>query len=74
MPSAAVCHTEVYNADQCAIAKESWLDSFWRTNQSGAYVATVWEMGKSGQCFVSTPVSAPCDQGVGMNGDFLRIN
>ncbi|GAB1192745.1 hypothetical protein APSETT444_001941 [Aspergillus pseudonomiae] len=40
VPSAAVCHTERYNADKCTVAKESWLDSFWRTNQTGAYSAT----------------------------------
>jgi hypothetical protein len=64
-PSAAVCHTERYNADQCNIARHSWLDSFWRTNQTGAYSATVWEMGNNGQCFIDTPVNAPCDQGIG---------
>ncbi|EAW22098.1 FAD/FMN-containing protein [Aspergillus fischeri NRRL 181] len=63
-PSAAVCHTRRYNANQCNIAKKSWLDSFWRTNQTGAYSATVWEMGNTGQCFMDTPVSAPCHQGL----------
>lgn len=67
-PSAAVCHTEGYNVNQCNIAKQSWLDSFWRTNQTGAYSATVWEMGNNGQCFIDTPVSAPCDQGIGKTG------
>jgi hypothetical protein len=66
VPSAAVCHTERYNADQCAAANSSWLDSFWRTNQTGAYAAIVWEMGNSGQCFIDTAVEAPCDQGIGM--------
>ncbi|KAA8650336.1 hypothetical protein EYZ11_000705 [Aspergillus tanneri] len=64
VPSAAVCHTELYNADKCADAKHSWLDSFWRTNQTGAYSATVWEMGETGQCFIDTPVGAKCDQGI----------
>ncbi|KAE8371861.1 hypothetical protein BDV26DRAFT_298399 [Aspergillus bertholletiae] len=64
VPSAAVCHAEQYNADKCTVAKESWLDSFWRTNQTGAYAATVWEMGQTGQCFINTPTSAPCDQGL----------
>ncbi|KAE8391183.1 FAD binding domain protein [Aspergillus alliaceus] len=64
VPSAAVCHTERYNADQCADAKKSWLDSFWRTNQTGAYSATLWEMGPTGQCFINTSTSAPCDQGI----------
>ncbi|KOC15294.1 FAD binding domain protein [Aspergillus flavus AF70] len=64
VPSAAVCHTERYNADKCSVAKESWLDSFWRTNQTGAYSATVWEMGQTGQCFINTSASAPCDQGI----------
>ena len=65
VPSAAVCHTERYNTQKCTIAKDSWLDSFWRTNQTGAYAATVWEMGQTGQCFINTSVSAPCDQGIG---------
>ncbi|KAF7588253.1 hypothetical protein BBP40_005975 [Aspergillus hancockii] len=64
VPSAAVCHIERYDAEQCAVAKESWLDSFWRTNQTGAYSAIVWEMGKTGQCFINTPVGALCDQGL----------
>ncbi|KAH2042236.1 hypothetical protein KXW51_000440 [Aspergillus fumigatus] len=63
-PSAAVCHTQRYNAIKCDMAKRSWLDSFWRANQTGAYSATVWEMGNTGQCFIDTPVSAPCDQGL----------
>jgi hypothetical protein len=66
LPSAAVCHAEWYNADQCAVARSSWLDSFWRTNQTGSYSATLWEMGPTGQCFVDTAAEAPCDQGVGM--------
>ena len=66
VPSAAVCHTQRYNAKQCAVAKSSWLDSFWRTNQTGAYAAILWEMGETGQCFVDTAVNAPCDQGNGM--------
>lgn len=64
-PSAAVCHTQRYNAIKCDMAKRSWLDSFWRANQTGAYSATIWEMGNTGQCFIDTPVSAPCDQGLG---------
>ncbi|KAJ5161827.1 hypothetical protein N7492_007219 [Penicillium capsulatum] len=63
VPSAAVCHTQRYNAKQCALAKSSWLDSFWRTNQTGAYAAILWEMGETGQCFVDTAVDALCDQG-----------
>lgn len=65
-PSAAVCHTESYNASQCAVAKNSWLDSFWKTNQTGGYAAMVWEMGETGKCFIDTAVEAPCDQGIGM--------
>ncbi len=68
LPSAAVCHAERYNANQCAVAKSSWLDSFWRTNQAGSYSATLWEMGPTGQCFVDTAINAPCDQGIGMTG------
>ncbi|KAL4897457.1 FAD binding domain protein [Aspergillus ambiguus] len=64
MPPASVCHVEEYNASQCRVAKESWLDSSWRTNQAGAHSAIVWEMGKWGQCGINTPVEAPCDQGI----------
>ncbi len=67
VPSAAVCHGARYNADQCATAKSSWLDSFWRTNQTGGYAAMVWEMGETGECFINTPVEAACDQGIGMH-------
>jgi hypothetical protein len=66
LPSAAVCHTERYDANKCAVAKSDWLDSSWRTNQTGSYSATLWEMGPTGQCFTDTPVEAPCDQGIGM--------
>lgn len=65
VPSAAVCHAERYDSDKCATAKDSWLDSFWRTNQTGAYAATLWEMGETGKCFIDTPIDAPCDQGIG---------
>jgi hypothetical protein len=66
VPSAAVCHGSRYNADQCATAKGSWLDGAWRSNQTGGYAATVWEMGETGKCFINTPVQAECDQGIGM--------
>ncbi|KAL2869175.1 FAD/FMN-containing protein [Aspergillus lucknowensis] len=64
LPPASVCHVPHYNADQCAVVKESWLDSFWRTNQTGAYSAILWEAGKTGHCSIDTPVRAPCDQGI----------
>lgn len=66
-PSAAVCHRPRYNPNQCAVAKRSWLDSFWRTNQTGGYAVMVWEMGEAGRCFIDTPVEAGCDQGIGMS-------
>jgi len=64
-PPAAVCHTEHFNAEQCSAAKENWFNSFWRTNQTGAYAGIVWEMGERGRCFVDTPPEAPCDDGLG---------
>ncbi|BCS23428.1 FAD/FMN-containing protein [Aspergillus puulaauensis] len=64
VPSAAVCHSPRYNPGQCATAKRSWLDSFWRTNQTGGYAAMVWEMGETGRCFIDTPVEEGCDQGI----------
>ncbi|WEW60423.1 hypothetical protein PRK78_005909 [Emydomyces testavorans] len=63
-PSAAVCHTERYDDAQCAVAKENWSNSFWRTNQTGAYTAILWELGEKDQCFIDSPRAAPCDQGI----------
>ncbi|KMP02044.1 hypothetical protein CISG_09300 [Coccidioides immitis RMSCC 3703] len=63
-PSAAVCHAERYDDAKCTAAKENWLDSFWRTNQTGAYSAILWELGENGQCFIDSPRDAPCDQGI----------
>jgi hypothetical protein len=61
-PSAAVCHSAHYDANLCAIAKENWTDSFWRTSQPGAYAGILWELGED-QCFINTTIDAPCDQG-----------
>lgn len=66
-PSAAVCHTDQYDADLCNTAKENWTNSFWKTNQTGAYTSTLWELGPKGQCFIDSPKDAPCDQGRGQS-------
>ncbi|PGH10691.1 hypothetical protein AJ80_07447 [Polytolypa hystricis UAMH7299] len=63
-PSAAVCHKERYDAELCHTAKENWANSFWKTNQTGAYTSTLWELGEKGQCFIDSPRDAPCDQGI----------
>lgn len=63
-PSAAVCHEKQHDAGLCTAAKQGWESSFWRTNQSGAYSALLWELGDD-QCFINSPLSAPCDQGLG---------
>lgn len=63
-PSAAVCHEEQYDAGLCDAAKQGWQSSFWRTNQTGAYSGLLWELGDD-QCFIDSPLSAPCDQGLG---------
>lgn len=66
LPSAAVCHKgQFYNKEACDYARQNWDNSLWRTNQSGAYAALVWEMGKYGQCYLDD-VDKPCDQGRGM--------
>lgn len=66
LPSAAVCHQgPFYNAQACNTTVQNWNNSFWRTNQSGAYAALVWEMGKYGQCYLDD-VDKPCDQGRGV--------
>ncbi|KAK2850642.1 hypothetical protein FQN49_005465 [Arthroderma sp. PD_2] len=63
-PSAAVCHEAQYDAAACKVAKDRWTDSFWRTNQTGAYSAIHWELGETGQCFINSPKEAKCDQGM----------
>ncbi|KAF3479904.1 FAD binding domain-containing protein [Arthroderma uncinatum] len=63
-PSAAVCHDAQYDAAACTVAKDSWTNSFWRTNQTGAYSAILWELGEKGQCFINSPKEAKCDQGL----------
>ncbi|OAP54750.1 hypothetical protein AYL99_11198 [Fonsecaea erecta] len=44
-------------------AKQEWDNSFWRTNQSGAYTAIVWELGNQ-QCFINSSVTALCQPGL----------
>ena len=63
-PSAAVCHQDQYDADRCAEARADWSNSFWRTNQSGAYTAMAWEVGDQ-QCLINGPDTDPCEQGLG---------
>src|SRR5690606_35571095 len=64
-PPAAVCHTERYDEQLCSTAKTEWKNSFWRTNQVGAYSAILWELGEKDQCFIDSPKEAPCEQGLG---------
>jgi hypothetical protein len=64
VPSAAVCHQERYNAGLCAVAQTEWRNSFWRTNQTGAYSAILWELGND-QCFINSAPDAPCGPGLG---------
>jgi hypothetical protein len=64
VPSAAVCHNARYDATLCAAARDNWANSFWRTNQTGAYTAIAWELGDE-QCFIDSPREAPCQQGLG---------
>ncbi|KAI1974981.1 hypothetical protein LOZ51_002484 [Ophidiomyces ophidiicola] len=63
-PSAAVCHGERYDEAQCTVATDNWVNSYWRTNQTRAYAAILWELGEKGQCFIGSPRDAPCDQGI----------
>lgn len=65
VPSAAFCHGELYDAEKCNITHANWLNSSWRTSQSGAYSALVWEMGKYGKCLNDEAINEPCDQGIG---------
>ncbi|EXJ69227.1 oxidoreductase [Cladophialophora psammophila CBS 110553] len=61
-PSAAVCHQEHFDAEGCKQARQEWDNSFWRTNQSGAYTAIVWELGNQ-QCFIDSSSTTPCQPG-----------
>jgi len=63
-PSADVCHGQHFDLESCTKAKEEWYNSFWRTNQSGAYTAMAWELGHQ-QCFVNSSRDAPCQPGLG---------
>jgi hypothetical protein len=64
VPAAAVCHKDHYDAALCDTAQKSWKNSLWRTNQTGAYSAILWELGDD-QCFIYSPVDAPCEPGLG---------
>lgn len=64
VPSAAVCHQERFDSGLCDTAKQEWKNSFWRTNQTGAYSAVLWELGNN-QCYINSPKTAPCSQGLG---------
>lgn len=63
-PSAAVCHNSQFDDALCTEAKQEWENSFWRTNQTGAYTAMAWELG-AGQCFINSSRTEACDQGLG---------
>ncbi|KAF2458268.1 putative FAD binding domain protein [Lineolata rhizophorae] len=62
-PSAARCHEAQYDEQLCQIVRDNWDNSFWRTNQTGAYSAILWELGND-RCFINSSVSAPCGQGL----------
>jgi hypothetical protein len=62
-PSAAFCHDPIYDRSRCEEATTNWTDSAWRTSQTGAYSAILWEVG-SGQCFPGTPREQLCEQGL----------
>jgi hypothetical protein len=64
VPSASVCHKEYYDATLCDTAQKEWKKSLWRTNQSVASSAILWELGDD-QCFINSPVDAPCEAGLG---------
>lgn len=63
-PSAAVCHNSQFDDALCTEARQEWENSFWRTNQTGAYTAMAWELG-AGQCFIDSSRAEACDQGLG---------
>ncbi|KIX03880.1 uncharacterized protein Z518_07433 [Rhinocladiella mackenziei CBS 650.93] len=62
-PSAAVCHGPTYDLGECDEAKEEWDNSFWRTNQTGAYTAILWELGNQ-QCYINSSRTDPCQPGL----------
>jgi hypothetical protein len=63
-PAAAVCHEPKFSPQKCKVAKESWDDSFWRTDQAGAMTAIFWETGNQ-QCSINSNVTASCQAGLG---------
>jgi hypothetical protein len=67
VPSAAVCHHKLYDAVLCNNATNEWNNGFWRTSQVGAYTDILWELGND-QCFINTPIDAPCEPGLGECG------
>jgi hypothetical protein len=64
-PSAAVCHPPLFDADQCAAARQNWTNSFWRTSQPGAYSAILWEVGNDTCSISSGTENDRCGQGLG---------
>jgi hypothetical protein len=67
VPPAAVCHHELYDAVLCNNAIHEWNNGSWRTSQAGAYTDILWELGND-QCFINTPIDAPCEPGLGECG------
>jgi hypothetical protein len=64
-PSAAVCHTPFFHADRCAVARQNWTNSFWRTSQPGAYSAILWEVGNDTCSINNGTENDLCGQGLG---------
>ena len=73
-PSAAVCHGPTFDFEECNEAKEEWFNSFWRTNQTGAYTAIAWELGDQ-ECFINSSQKSPCQPGLGKEGtsEYLEL-
>jgi len=64
-PPAAVCHNDrgLFNAAACTVAQQNWTNSFWRSDQPGAYEDPFWENGYD-QCYINSSQTAPCQQGL----------
>jgi len=64
-PSADVCHYPRFDLQKCAIARSNWTNSFWRTDQAGAYSGILWETGDE-TCFIANGTEQdPCHRGKG---------
>src|ERR1700761_6264393 len=67
-PPAYPCHQSTYDAAACAVVKQSWDNSAWRSAQIGAMQNANFEQGHGQWCSIgylnsTHPIKATCAQG-----------